>query len=148
MLFTHASDVAVVIDPRQRGSNPKISNLANMLHRAQHEVLVLAYGFTSQPITDALIDAHHRGVRVSAVLDHSNEKEAHTELPRLLGSGLETLIDAHHAIAHNKVIVIDGATVITGSFNFTHQAEIENAENLLILDGLPELARQFHANFH
>jgi ceramide glucosyltransferase len=35
-------EVALVADPRQRGSNPKVSNLANMLHRAQHDVLVLA----------------------------------------------------------------------------------------------------------
>jgi ceramide glucosyltransferase len=42
MLATHVRDVALVVDPRQRGSNPKVSNLANMLHRAQHEVLVLA----------------------------------------------------------------------------------------------------------
>jgi phosphatidylserine/phosphatidylglycerophosphate/cardiolipin synthase-like enzyme len=36
-------------------------------------------------------------------------------------------------IAHNKVMVIDGETVITGSFNFTKAAEEKNAENLLII---------------
>lgn len=41
-------------------------------------------------------------------------------------------IDAAHAIAHNKVMVIDGETVIMGSFNFTKQAEEKNAENLLV----------------
>ena len=35
------------------------------------------------------------------------------------------------AIAHNKVIVVDGQMVITGSFNFTRAAEEDNAENLL-----------------
>ena len=42
-------------------------------------------------------------------------------------------IDAEHAIAHNKVMIIDGETVITGSFNFTKAAEENNAENLLII---------------
>lgn len=37
-------------------------------------------------------------------------------------------------IAHNKVMVIDGRTVITGSFNFTKAAEESNAENLLVID--------------
>ena len=41
-------------------------------------------------------------------------------------------IDAKHAIAHNKVMIIDGETVITGSFNFTKAAEENNAENLLV----------------
>jgi TonB family protein len=42
-------------------------------------------------------------------------------------------IDAQHAIAHNKVMIIDGETVITGSFNFTKAAEETNAENLLVI---------------
>ena len=42
-------------------------------------------------------------------------------------------IDAQHAIAHNKVMIIDGGTVITGSFNFTKAAEENNAENLLVI---------------
>jgi phosphatidylserine/phosphatidylglycerophosphate/cardiolipin synthase-like enzyme len=42
-------------------------------------------------------------------------------------------IDAQHAIAHNKVMVIDGLTVITGSFNFAKAAEDNNAQNLLVI---------------
>lgn len=37
-------------------------------------------------------------------------------------------LDSAHAIAHNKVMVIDGETVITGSFNFTKAAEESNAK--------------------
>jgi len=43
------------------------------------------------------------------------------------------MIDANHAIAHNKVMIIDGETVLTGSFNFTKAAQEKNAENLLII---------------
>jgi phosphatidylserine/phosphatidylglycerophosphate/cardiolipin synthase-like enzyme len=47
--------------------------------------------------------------------------------------GIRTWIDARHAIADNKVMIIDGATVITGSFNLTKAAEERNAENLLVI---------------
>jgi phosphatidylserine/phosphatidylglycerophosphate/cardiolipin synthase-like enzyme len=47
--------------------------------------------------------------------------------------GIPVKIDAQHAIAHNKVMIIDGETVITGSFNFTKAAEENNAENLLVI---------------
>jgi len=47
--------------------------------------------------------------------------------------GRSVKIDAQHAIAHNKVMIIDGETVITGSFNFTKAAEENNAENLLVI---------------
>ena len=43
------------------------------------------------------------------------------------------MIEAAHAIAHNKVMIIDGETVVTGSFNFTRAAEGKNAENLLVI---------------
>ncbi|MGD0275934.1 MAG: phospholipase D-like domain-containing protein [Syntrophales bacterium] len=47
--------------------------------------------------------------------------------------GIPTYIDVMHAIAHNKIMIIDRETVIMGSFNFTKAAEEKNAENVLIL---------------
>ena len=54
--------------------------------------------------------------------------------------GYPHILTTKHAIAHNKIIVIDGKTVITGSFNFTKAAEEKNAENLLIIKST-ELAK-------
>ena len=54
--------------------------------------------------------------------------------------------ESKHAIAHNKVMVLDGKTVITGSFNFTKAAEEKNAENLLILENA-ELAKIYMENW-
>jgi phosphatidylserine/phosphatidylglycerophosphate/cardiolipin synthase-like enzyme len=56
------------------------------------------------------------------------------------------MIDANHAISHNKVIVIDGDTAITGSFNFTKAAQEKNAENLLIIRD-QALAAQYTQNW-
>jgi phosphatidylserine/phosphatidylglycerophosphate/cardiolipin synthase-like enzyme len=121
--------------------------VVNEINKAHREILVLAYSFTSKPITVALIAAHKRGVTVDVVLDHSNEKEPHTDLPLLIDAGVKPLVDSHHAIAHNKVMVIDRRTILTGSFNFTRQAEIENAENLLVLHHHHDLVIQYRANF-
>jgi len=141
--FVTPATTAVHFSPRGGCTEAIVAEL----RKARREILVLAYSFTSRPITEALIEAHGRGVRVEIVLDHSNEREQYTALPHLLEQGLKPLIDAHHAIAHNKVILIDGRTILTGSFNFTHQAEQENAENLLILKGHPELVRDYRHNF-
>ena len=43
-------------------------------------------------------------------------------------------------------MVIDGETVITGSFNFTKAAEESNAENLLVIQD-PVLAAKYLANW-
>ena len=60
---------------------------------------------------------------------------------------IPVFIDDRHAIAHNKIMIIDNRVVITGSFNFTMAAENKNAENLLILDDLPDLTRAYRENF-
>jgi phosphatidylserine/phosphatidylglycerophosphate/cardiolipin synthase-like enzyme len=117
------------------------------LGRARREILVMAYSFTNDPITNALIEAKKRGVHVDILLDHSNEKERYTELHVFLQHGLDPHIDADHPIAHNKIIIIDKRTVITGSYNFTNQAEHENAENLLVIRGHAELPGHYRENF-
>jgi hypothetical protein len=39
---------------------------------------------------------------------------------------MATKIDGPHAIAHNKIMIIDEEIVITGSFNFTEAAGEKN----------------------
>ncbi len=103
------------------------------LNNAKVSVLVQAYSFTSAPIAKALLNAHKRGVKVEVILDKSQKGEKYSSADFLVNSGIPTKIDAAHAIAHNKVMIIDGEVVITGSFNFTKAAEEKNAENLLVI---------------
>jgi phosphatidylserine/phosphatidylglycerophosphate/cardiolipin synthase-like enzyme len=116
------------------------------VNAATQQILVQAYSFTSAPIAKALMDAHKRGVKVLAVLDKSNETQQYSAATFLVNAGIQTLIDDQHAIAHNKVIVIDSATIITGSFNFTKAAEEKNAENLLVIKDAPALVQAYEAN--
>ena len=55
-------------------------------------------------------------------------------------------VDSKVAIAHSKVMAIDGTKVITGSFNFTAAAQARNAENLLVLED-PALAAEYRTNW-
>jgi len=103
------------------------------LDKAQKSVLVQAYSFTSAPIAEALLNARKRGVKVEVILDKSQRKEKYSSADFLAHSGINTLIDSAHAIAHNTIMIIDGETVITGSFNFTKAAEEKNAGNLLVI---------------
>jgi phosphatidylserine/phosphatidylglycerophosphate/cardiolipin synthase-like enzyme len=79
----------------------------------------------------AFLNANRRGVKVKVILDKSQKREKYSSADFLVNPGILTKIDSAHEIAHNKVIIIDGETVITGSFNFTKAAEEKNAENLL-----------------
>ncbi|MEA3187629.1 MAG: hypothetical protein QOD99_1459 [Chthoniobacter sp.] len=117
------------------------------LDSAKKTVCVQAYSFTSTEIATALVAAHKRGVDVKVILDRSQRTERYSSADFLAHAGIPTWIDAKHAIAHNKIMVIDGATLITGSFNFTKAAESNNAENLLVLKDVPDLIAKYAANW-
>jgi phosphatidylserine/phosphatidylglycerophosphate/cardiolipin synthase-like enzyme len=120
--------------------------IVQALSGAKHTVLAQAYSFTSAPIAKALLDTHKRGVQVQVILDKSQRSDKYSSADFLANQGVPVLIDANHAIAHNKIIVIDGELVLTGSFNFTKAAQEKNAENLLIIRD-PALAAQYTQNW-
>ncbi len=117
------------------------------LDAAKQTVFVQAYSFTSREIAAALDSAKNRGVVVHVILDKSNIKENTNADANIAQHGISVLVDAKHSIAHNKVMIIDSQVVITGSFNFTEQAEHSNAENLLVIHD-SALAERYLANWH
>lgn len=120
--------------------------IVQALEGAKETVLVQAYSFTSAPIAKALTEAHNRGVDVRVILDKSQKSERYSELTFLRNAGIPVWIDYKVAIAHNKVMIIDGETVVTGSFNFTKAAQDKNAENVLIIRDR-ELAKEYTNNW-
>jgi len=136
------SDIQVYFSPNGGCTEAIISAIS----KAKSEILVQAYSFTSAPIAKALVEAHKRGVHVEVVLDKRQRKEKYTSATFLANMKIPTYIDSAHAIAHNKIIIIDKKTVITGSFNFSKAAEDKNAENLLVIQS-EELAEIYSKNF-
>jgi hypothetical protein len=116
------------------------------LSTAKDSVHVQAYSFTNAAIAKALLEANKRRVKVEVVIDQGRITEGYSEATFLFNQGIPVFGDGKHAIAHNKVMVIDGKTVITGSFNFTKAAEESNAENLLIIRS-PDLAAKYEKNY-
>ena len=116
--------------------------IVKAIDASEREVLVQAYGFTHNAIAQALVRAHERGVKVRVLLDQKSQSGNRYIMGVLSEAQIELRQDGKHAIAHNKVMVIDQAIVITGSFNFTNSAASRNAENLLVLKS-EDLAEQY-----
>ena len=107
--------------------------LIQKISASRTSILMQAYSFTSKPIAKALVRAANRGVTVIAVIDKSQVKARYSKVQLLLDAGIPVYVDYKVAIAHNKVMVIDGQSVETGSYNFTNSAEHRNAENMLVI---------------
>lgn len=120
--------------------------IVDEIDRAQRSIYVQAYSFTSVPISKALVAARRRGVTVSVILDKSQRTEKFSGADFIADNEIPVVIDEEPAIAHSKVMIVDGELVITGSFNFTSSAETRNVENLLLLRSMP-LAVAYKANW-
>lgn len=126
--------------------------IADAIDDAHTQVLVQAFSFTHRRIADALIAARHRGVDVKVIADREQTEKIPTSLiARMASQGVPVFMDSNHSSAHNKVMLIDAgsaqATLITGSFNFTHAAQHKNAENVLVMRGNSALVDLYLENW-
>jgi phosphatidylserine/phosphatidylglycerophosphate/cardiolipin synthase-like enzyme len=109
---------------------------------------VQAYLLYSTRLVGALVRAHQRGVQVHVILD-ANAQSHHppvSAVARLVAARIAVSLDAQHTWAHDKVMILDGEIVITGSYNWTVAAEQDNGENLLVIQD-PRLARVYTENW-
>jgi phosphatidylserine/phosphatidylglycerophosphate/cardiolipin synthase-like enzyme len=143
-VFAFNVDVANVCFSPHGGCTREI---VDQIDNAKTEILIQAYSFTSAPIAKAIVNAYKRGIHVEIILDKSNKSTKYSAGDFTAHMGVTTYIDSRHAIAHNKIIIIDKETVITGSFNFTKAAEEKNAENLLIIKS-KKLAKTYIDNWN
>lgn len=123
------------------------------INSARQSVRLAAYSFTARPVVRALIDARKRGVDVAVVVDYKNNLEqdgsgrAKAALNLLVNAGIPTRTISSYPIQHSKYVVIDGAHVQTGSYNYSASAARYNAENVLVVWNHPDLARNYLDNW-
>lgn len=122
--------------------------IIDTIGKARRQILVQAYSFTHDGIARALIAAHHRGVEVKLIADREQTQQMeHGQVPVMAAAGVPVWLDGEHQSAHNKIMVLDDDTVVTGSYNFTKAAQFKNAENVLVIHGNRVLAQQYQANW-
>lgn len=131
--------------------------LKRELKAARKEILVAVYSFTSQELAKALVDASKRGIGVRVLMDAD---QAQSDLTRpivdLFEQGRLSFAEVDAAKAakstnnrarfHHKFAVIDDRTVVTGSYNWTVQADEDNFENLVVIRD-PSLAKEYRHHF-
>ena len=107
--------------------------ITDVIDQARNTIHMQAYGLTHPEIINSLIKANERGVKVRVLLDRSNLTQKYSKIEELKQAGIEVGVDRVSGIAHNKIIIVDHHTTVTGSFNFTVSAAKRNVENVLII---------------
>jgi phosphatidylserine/phosphatidylglycerophosphate/cardiolipin synthase-like enzyme len=100
--------------------------------RANASIHVLIYSFTLDSIGDALVTAHNRGIEVQVVFEKGQISQ-YSEYQRLKDAGISVRNDTNSHYMHDKIMIVDGMIVLTGSYNYSENAESYNNENLIVI---------------
>lgn len=123
-----------------------IDSLVELIDQATTQVDVAAYDLDLEPVAEAMIRAHERGVRVRLVTDGSNADEPVVQQLRLSGIPVVARPEEDRGLMHDKFVVVDGFRVWTGSWNLTENGTYRNDNNAVLIDS-HYLAEDYAAEF-
>ena len=123
-----------------------LQQLLGLVGSAERSIEFLAFAFTSTDLAQAMIDRADHGVQVRGVFDQDQAGGQGSVYPLMREAGIDVRLDSLRGDMHHKVILIDRAIVVTGSYNFSRSAEEQNDENLLILHA-PQVAAEYLIEF-
>jgi len=143
IVFVNGSQLEVYFAPED-GVQKQVIQL---IQAARRSIKFMAYSFTADKIGEAMLERARAGVQVSGVFEEEQTRSNRgTEYDRLRQAGIAARTDGNPNNMHHKVIIIDDQIVLTGSYNFTNNAETINDENLLVIHDA-DLAADYLAEF-
>jgi phosphatidylserine/phosphatidylglycerophosphate/cardiolipin synthase-like enzyme len=124
-----AADVQSFFSPRGQS----LVELCRRFDSAKTTISIATFQITNVEFCKHISSAKNRGVEVTILIDRGQIKSASANLTMLRRSGIKILVDQAEKLFHNKYILIDGHVTITGSYNFSDNAELRNAENFVVI---------------
>jgi phosphatidylserine/phosphatidylglycerophosphate/cardiolipin synthase-like enzyme len=143
ILDVQGSQLEVYFSPDDHVEN----HIIEWIRSAKKSITFMAFSFTSDKIAEAMLERARAGVQVLGVFDEGQARSnIGAEFDKLHTAGLDVRLDGNPDNMHHKVIIIDDKIVLTGSYNFTHNAAAVNDENLLVIHN-PDLAALYLSEF-
>ena len=116
------------------------------LRRAVVSVDICVFTITDNQLCDEILHVHRRRLPVRIITDNDKAEDHGSDIETLHKAGVPVRTDETQYHMHHKFTVLDGQSVITGSYNWTRGAAEQNNENLVIITERPTVA-DFIAEF-
>ena len=121
--------------------------IQGLLKVAQKSIDICVFTITDNRITEQILSAHRRGLRVRVLTDNDKANDLGSDVDLLEKSGVPVRRDRSEYHMHHKFALFDASKLLTGSFNWTVSAGRENEENIVICDD-PGLIQRFSGEFN
>lgn len=114
-----------------------LERLLQLIEGAEESIRVAMFTWTHPLLTEAVISAHKRGVKVEVLLDRDQAfAVSYKALKALKEGGVNVHLSSGIGLLHHKFAWIDEKTLVNGSANWTKSAFKRNSDCLLILHSL------------
>ncbi|HLF88489.1 MAG TPA: phospholipase D-like domain-containing protein [Anaerolineales bacterium] len=110
-----------------------IEQIISYINTAKSSIQFMAFSFTQDDLEAAMMARAEAGVDLRGIFETRGSETEFSELGAMFCAGYPMRQDGNPGTFHHKVIVIDGQTVITGSLNFSDNANDSNDENVVII---------------
>ncbi|KAI9248540.1 hypothetical protein BDA99DRAFT_524964 [Phascolomyces articulosus] len=128
-------------------SKQSFNSFISVLNSAKSTIDVCVFAMTDDDVADALIDAKKRNVKIRIITDNQQAAGKGADAERLQADhGIPYKTDNTTGYMHNKFAIVDSATLINGSFNWSKGARFKNRENIIITN-IPECIKEFQKQF-
>lgn len=139
-----ATEMSVYFSPQD---NTITSQIIPLINGSKNSIYMPTFLITHKGLTNALISAKNRGVKIKIIVDAANANSKYSQHKKLREAGIDVKVENYAGKMHSKTIVIDRETVVIGSMNFSKSGEIKNDENTIILKN-PQIAEFFINQFN
>ncbi len=123
-----------------------VDKIVSLFKKVTKSVDICVFTISDDRISDAILDAHKRGVAVRIISDNHKSEDMGSDIEYLTDKGVNIVMDASHNHMHHKFAVFDSEVLLNGSFNWTRSATRYNQENIVLHYDKP-LIKQFQKEF-
>jgi mitochondrial cardiolipin hydrolase len=123
-----------------------LSTILSELGRARRSADICVFTITDDRIAHAIMTAHQRRVSVRIITDNDKQYDGGSDIDRLRHAGIPLKVDETEHHMHHKFAVLDGVTLLNGSYNWTRSASTFNEENLVVTNDV-KLVASFARHF-
>lgn len=141
-LTLNGTPIQILFSPEDEA----ISHIVPYIQQAKSSIRFMAFVFTHDELGQAMIARKKAKVDVKGVFEATGSDTEFSEMPPLYCAKIPVRRDGNPSFLHHKVIVIDESIVITGSLNFTDNADQNNNENVIIINNA-EIAKLYLQDF-
>lgn len=110
-----------------------LNHILELINGCEKSLDICVFTISDDRIRDAIINAYLENIAIRIISDNDKLNDVGSDIKALSKRGIPVRIDTTPYHMHHKFMIVDGKTILTGSYNWTRSAARFNHENVISL---------------